>query len=146
VATGLPLTPPARWLVLYDGVCGLCDGLVQFLLARDPQGRFCFAPLQGPTAGALLARLGKASADLDTVYVIEAPATPEERVLSRARAVLTLVVELGGLYRLLAPLRWLPRGLLDWGYDRVARLRYRLFGRLEACRLPSPAERGRFLP
>ncbi|HET6346253.1 MAG TPA: DCC1-like thiol-disulfide oxidoreductase family protein, partial [Myxococcota bacterium] len=65
--------------------------------------------------------------------------------LCRARAILTLLVQLGGPYRLLTPLGWLPTKLLDWGYGRVARLRYRIFGRLEACRLPTAAERSRFL-
>jgi predicted DCC family thiol-disulfide oxidoreductase YuxK len=135
----------ARPLLLYDGVCGLCDRTVQFLLARDARGRLAFAPLQGPTAAAARARLGF-PAELSTVVLITDPGTPAERAHLCSDAVLRALEGLGGAWRLAAVLRIVPRALLDPLYGLVARHRYRWFGRFESCRLPDPAQADRFLP
>lgn len=82
---------------------------------------------------------------LDTVYVLRAYGTGDEHVLERARAVAFVLAELGGAWIWLAViLRWVPRPIADWGYDRFARVRYRLFGRRDRCTLPSEEERARF--
>ncbi len=135
-------------LLLYDGVCGLCDRLVQFVLRHDRADRFRFAALQSRLAAELLRGYGRDAADLDTVYVIVRygePAATRPALLSKARAVLFVLAELGGIWRLASVLRVLPRSLLDFGYDRIARRRYRWFGRLDACPLPTPATRAKFL-
>jgi predicted DCC family thiol-disulfide oxidoreductase YuxK len=133
-------------IVLYDGVCGLCNRFVAFVWPRDPQGRFRFAPLQGATARAILARHGRPEPALDTVVVVVDPGTPAERLLERSAAVLHVLSGLGGGWRAVAALLGrLPPGLLDRAYAAVARNRYRLFGRLDACPLPAPEERRRFL-
>jgi predicted DCC family thiol-disulfide oxidoreductase YuxK len=132
-------------ILLYDGVCGLCNEWVQFTLVRDSQGKFRFAPLQGETAARILERHGKDPRELDTVYLVLAPDTAEEQLLTKARAILTVLHHLGGGWRLISWLRVLPRPLLDFGYDLVARNRYRLFGRKESCPLPDPAQAPRFL-
>jgi len=129
-------------ILFYDGVCGLCDRLVQLVLARDPAGAFRFAALQGPSAARLLAPHGADVTKLDTVYVL----TDDDRVLVRARAVLHVARVLGWPWRAAVVLGVLPTPLLDLGYRLIARVRYRLFGRRDACRLPSPAEAARFLP
>lgn len=134
----------SRDLVFYDGGCGLCHRTVLFLLRRDPEGsRFRFAPLGG---GTFLDRVdGPHRAGLpDSVVVL-----PEAGgLLVKGAALLHLLRRLGGGWRLLGRLlALLPPGLLDWGYDRVAAVRRRLFRPPEgACpRLP-PHLRDRFLP
>ena len=132
-------------LILYDGVCGLCHGTVRFVLRRDRGGRFRFAPLQGETAGALLGRHGLAR-ELDSLIYVEGFGGPAERVYMRSDGVLRILVQLGGAWRCVNALRILPRPLRDAVYDLVARYRYRWFGRLDSCPLPSPEARARFLP
>ena len=133
-------------LVLYDGVCGLCDRLVRFLLARDRLDRLRFAPLQGPLARRELVPRGLDPADLDTVVVLAGWPEADARLFTRSRAVLHAAGELGAGWRALtATARLVPQGLADAIYAGVARRRYRLFGRFEACPLPRPEWRHRFL-
>jgi predicted DCC family thiol-disulfide oxidoreductase YuxK len=132
-------------IILYDGVCGLCNRLNRFVLARDPAGRFRFASLQSTVAAEILGRHGRDPQDLDTLYLVLAPRRPDERLLRKSDAVLWIVRELGGLWRLSGVLRLLPRVVRDAGYDVVARARYRVFGRYDACPLPDPRHRARFL-
>lgn len=128
-------------IVLYDGVCGLCDRVIQWLLDRDPQGKLTFAPLQGETAEALRARHPSIPTEIDTVVFVEGG-----RVHLRSRAVFALLAVLGGIWRPVSWLRVFPQVLTDLAYRPVAALRYRIFGTLDACRLPRPEERARFLP
>jgi predicted DCC family thiol-disulfide oxidoreductase YuxK len=132
-------------ILLYDGVCGLCNDWVQFTLKRDPAGRIRFAPLQGPTAERILRRHGRDPRDLDTVYLVLHPDEPDETVLDKSRAILRVLDVLGGGWKILALARVLPRALLDFGYDFVARRRYRWFGRKDSCPIPTPEHRSRFL-
>lgn len=136
---------PGRHLLLYDGVCGLCDRTVQFLLRRDRHDRFRFATLQGALARAVLAPHGLDPDRLDTVYLVSDCGTPQERVRQRARAVLHAASALGGAWRLLRVLAIVPAPLLDLCYRLVARVRYRLFGRHDSCPVPRPEHRQRFL-
>lgn len=135
----------AHHLLLFDGVCGLCDRLVQFVLRHDRVDRFRFAALQSPLAGNLLRGYDRDATDLDTVYVIADYGEPAAKLLSKGRAVLFVLAQLGGLWRLASVLRVLPRPLLDFGYDQIARRRYRWFGRYDACPVPTPATRAKFL-
>jgi predicted DCC family thiol-disulfide oxidoreductase YuxK len=133
-------------IVLYDGVCGLCNRFVQFILRRAREEVFRFAWLQGARAGRILQRHGISSGELDTVYVVMNCDLPEERLLARSDAVMFVLKELGGRWRLAEFfLRLLPRFLRDAAYNAVARQRYRLFGRSEICRVPSDQDRSRFL-
>jgi predicted DCC family thiol-disulfide oxidoreductase YuxK len=132
-------------LILYDGACGLCHGLCRFVLARDRRARFRFAALQGELAGAVLGRHGRDPRDLDTLYLVLDPGGPGERLLARSDAVLAILRGLGGVWRLSGALRIVPRRLRDLGYGVVARRRYRWFGRDDACPLPDPRHRARFL-
>lgn len=133
-------------LMLYDGVCGLCDRVVQFVLARDHDDRFRFAPLQGPTAARVLSRHGIDAGDLDTFHLVLDVGRPTERVVSRGRGAAVTLKRLGGPWRALGVvLAVLPRPLVDLGYRMVARVRYRVWGRADQCVLPSPQQRAKFL-
>jgi predicted DCC family thiol-disulfide oxidoreductase YuxK len=143
-----PDAPP--YLVLYDGVCGLCQRSVQFILKRDPRGRFHFMPLQSRDAVALLERHGRLSpgeaVDYDSFILVQAPGTDRERVFSKWQAARRVARGLGGLMGVGAALAfWVPTAVGDWLYDQVATRRYRWFGKADACLLPSPAERERFV-
>jgi predicted DCC family thiol-disulfide oxidoreductase YuxK len=133
-------------IILYDGVCGLCNSLVQFLLKRDNDGRLRFASLQSDFATKVLQRHGFDPKDLDTMHLVENCDQPGERVLQRSTAILRAGRELGGVWSFLAALgRVVPRPLRDMFYGLVARNRYRVFGKYETCMLPDPNQRSRFL-
>ena len=131
-------------LVLFDGVCGFCDAAVRWLVAHDPGGRFHLAPLQGASAAALRARHGDFPDEGETLVYVEQQGG-SERVHLRSDAVLRIFAELPGPWRWLASLRVLPRALRDTLYAAFAGIRYRVFGKLDSCRVPSPQERARFL-
>ena len=132
-------------LVLYDGVCGLCNRAVQFILQRDHRDRFVFAALQSPRGTAELARFGRTATELDTFYLIADHGTETERLLQRGRAALLLLWILGGPWKMTGILQILPTWMLDAIYGFVARRRYRWFGRFDACPVPSPETRRKFL-
>jgi predicted DCC family thiol-disulfide oxidoreductase YuxK len=138
-------TPESNPIVLYDGVCGLCNRLNQFLLKRDPRDRFRFASLQSNLATTLLKRHGVDSADLNTVYVVLNSGQPDERLLCRSDAIIYVLMQLDGIWKLAAVGRVLPRFLRDGMYKLVARNRYRVFGKHESCMLPDPKQRHKFL-
>lgn len=141
-----PRVPPdRRVLVLYDGVCGLCNRLNRFLLARDRRGIFDFAPLQSDTGRLWLTRAGRPGAPLETLVVVADYRSPSPRLLTRSDAVLALLHSLGGHWRAAAMLRAIPRPIRDTAYALVARHRYAIFGRFEACPLPPAEWRARFL-
>jgi len=137
--------PPDALVVLYDGVCGFCNRVVRFLLTHDRQGLMWFAPLQGPLAAEVLARHGRTPTAADTMYLVKGLGLPQERLAWKTDAALFLFSTLGLPWRLLAVLRFLPRRLRDLGYDALARVRYRLFGKYDRCPLPRPEWRTRFL-
>lgn len=134
-----------RHVVLYDGVCGLCDRTVRLLLEIDRDGVLQFAPLQGVSARQVVERL-KLSGELKTMAFVEAYGSPDERVSTRSTGILRLLRKLGGVWCLVAWLRIVPRPIRDAVYDRVATNRYRWFGKFDACKLPPPELRERFLP
>jgi predicted DCC family thiol-disulfide oxidoreductase YuxK len=134
-----------RALLLYDGVCALCNGVVQFLIERDKLDRFRFAPLQSSLGREVLARFDIYSFP-DGVMLLTDALTPAEHLYRRSDAVAAALQQLGGMWRLVGKvLRLLPRALRDWGYGIVARFRYRVFGRYETCPIPPPEQRGRLL-
>jgi predicted DCC family thiol-disulfide oxidoreductase YuxK len=136
----------ANPIILYDGVCGLCNRLVQFLLKHDKQGRLRFAALQSDFAEKVLGRHGIDAKDLDTVQVIENYEQPGERVLQRSDAILRAGRELGGLWGASSSIaKIIPRPLRDLVYRFVATNRYRMFGKYDTCMLPDPDQRSRFL-
>ena len=133
-------------IILYDGVCGLCNQLVQFLLKRDRHGRLRFASLQSDFAATVLQRHGIDPKDLDTLHVVENYNSSNERVLQRSNAILRAGRELGGLWSASSSIAGIiPRPLRDLVYRFVAGNRYRVFGKYDTCMLPDPKQRSRFL-
>jgi len=132
-------------VVLYDGVCGLCNRLVQFILKRDKHDYFRFASLQSDLASKVLQRHDRDPNDLDTVYVVVDYLQPTERLLARSDAILFLLKELGGIWKLASLGNILPRIMRDGIYKLVARNRYRVFGKYDSCMLPDPQHRAKFL-
>jgi predicted DCC family thiol-disulfide oxidoreductase YuxK len=132
-------------LVLFDGVCGLCDKTVQFALDHDPKGVLRFATLQGETGAGVIARHPEL-AGVDSVIFVE-QLGEAERVHVRSKAVFRMASFLeGGGVKALSIFSILPGFLADAGYNLVASMRYRIFGKLDQCRIPQPSERARFLP
>ena len=132
-------------ILLYDGVCAFCDGMVKFVLARDKGGSLKFAPLQGEFAAGVLHRHPELRA-LDALILVQSGATPaDERVWNSSEAVVRLWEYVGGPWRAMSLLRVIPRPLRDWGYNRFASVRYRIFGKYDACPIPAPEVRARFI-
>jgi predicted DCC family thiol-disulfide oxidoreductase YuxK len=128
-------------VIFYDGVCGLCDRTVRFVLAHDPSGaHFRFAALQSDYAAATLAAHGRDARDLDTVCLLDG-----ERLYVKSDAVLAILIRIGGPWRLAAVVRLLPRAVRDAAYAWVARHRYRWFGRFGQCAVPPAELRQRFV-
>src|SRR5262245_4480028 len=133
-----PLGAAGVHLVLYDGVCGLCNRLLQFLLKHDRTAVFNFAPLQSNTARALVKRFGNSADDLTTFYVVANYRAEHAVMLNKSAAVVFIARELGWPWRIAVLARFIPTAILDRVYDLVARTRYRAFGRLETCLVPRP--------
>jgi predicted DCC family thiol-disulfide oxidoreductase YuxK len=144
--TGSPI-PTA--LMLYDGVCGLCNGVVRGVMKRDRHDRIRFAPQQSALAEAVLARHGvdrEAMLDGNSVYLALDYDTPQERLLRQSDVPMNLLLLLGGFEGFLGRmLRLVPKRLRDWGYAVFARNRYRFSPRYESCPVPTAAERAKFL-
>jgi predicted DCC family thiol-disulfide oxidoreductase YuxK len=127
-------------VIIFDGVCNLCNAAVRFIIRRDPQARFRFAALQSAPAQALLARVEVDAAAFDSVMLVE-----DGVVHSRSDAALRVARRLRFPWPLLYALVILPRPLRDSLYDFIARNRYRWFGKRETCMTPTPDLQSRFL-
>lgn len=135
----VPAPDELEGLILYDGVCLFCSRWVRWIIERDEEGRFRFVAVQNEQGRALALRIG-----ID-------PDAPESnavilggQALFKSDAALAVLASLPG-WSWTKTVRAVPRGLRDWAYDRVAENRYRLFGRTDACWLPPPETRERFL-
>ncbi len=132
-------------ILLYDGICVLCNGVVRFLLRHDTQNLFRFVPLESPLANELLAPFGRQPKQ-EGVALITDTLTNTAHLYHRSDAVSQALQLLPTPWRQLGhTLAIVPRPLRELGYSIVARLRYRLFGRYDTCPLPNPHERDRIL-
>ena len=127
-------------LVLFDGVCNLCNGFVQFVIARDPSGRFQFGTLQSTSARRVLDLHDTLERLPDTIVLVD-----EGCVYTRSTAVLRVVKRLTFPWPLAYGFVAVPRPLRDWVYGFVARHRYRWFGKRDHCMVPTPDVRARFI-
>ena len=131
--------------MLYDGVCGLCNRLLQFLLEHDRRAAFSFASLQSPAGRALVERFGGNPDELSSFHVVANYRASHARMFSRSSAALFVASQLGWPWKLAVLLRVLPAASLDRVYNVIARNRYRMFGRYEQCPTPRPEFRDRFV-
>jgi predicted DCC family thiol-disulfide oxidoreductase YuxK len=134
-------TAPER-VVLIDGVCNLCNSVVHFVIDRDPEARFRFAPLQSEFAKSLLGRAGRPglATSLETFVLVEG-----DVVFTHSTAALRVLRELNTPLRFLYAFVVLPRFVRDAAYRFVAKRRYGWFGRTDSCRVPTPELKTRFL-
>ena len=136
---------PAGAIIVFDGICVLCNGWVDFLLKHDRRARYRFAAMQGDTGHALLATYGLDPDDPVSFLLIEHDRGSAPRVSTDTVAIRRVLAGLGGVWRLATLSVLVPPFVRDPLYRVVARNRYRWFGRHEACRLPDPAQAHRFL-
>ncbi|WP_417460576.1 thiol-disulfide oxidoreductase DCC family protein [Kordiimonas sp.] len=126
-------------VMLYDGVCNLCNRSVRFVLKRDKAHRFRFASLQSSEAQAILAVHG-VTIEMDTIYLVM-----DGKLYDRSSAVLRIMAKLSALWPLMVVFLVIPKSVRDWIYNKVGENRYRLFGRTDTCQLPDKDVRQYFL-
>jgi len=134
-----------RHLILYDGVCGLCNRMNQTVLRYDRHERFHFAALQSEPSRTILRRFRANPDPLDTFYVVEDYLSDAPRLLNKSDAAIFVAKSLGGLWRCGKLLKVFPKFMRDRVYDFIARHRYRLFGREDVCPRPKPEDKRRFI-
>ena len=127
-------------LVLFDGVCNLCNGFVQFVVARDPGGRFQFGALQSASARRVLELHDMPAPIPDAIVLVD-----DGQLFTRSTAALRIARRLTFPWPLAYAFIAVPRPLRDWIYDLIARHRYRWFGQRAHCMVPTPALRSRFI-
>ena len=127
-------------IILFDGVCNLCSGAVQFVIKHDPHAKFTFASLQSDTGKKLLEAHNLPSNQLNSFVLIQ-----EERTYTKSTAALKVVVQLTGLIKLLYGFIIVPVFIRNAVYQLIANNRYKWFGKKEACMIPSPSLKQRFL-
>jgi predicted DCC family thiol-disulfide oxidoreductase YuxK len=126
-------------IVLFDGVCNYCNSMVNFTIGHDPEKKFKFATLQSETGQELLAKHG-IDKDVDSVILIE-----DGHAFMHSTAGLRIARNLSGIYSLSYVFIIIPAFIRDWAYTLFAKYRYRLFGRTDACMIPTPDVKERFL-
>lgn len=130
------------YIVLFDGVCNFCNSSVQFILKRDPKALFRFAALQSEQGQAILKKHHLATSDFDSIVLVrEADGT----LYQRSSAALHIAKQLSGAWPLLYSFIIVPPFIRDAVYNFIAKRRYRWFGQRDACMLPTPEQRARFL-
>jgi predicted DCC family thiol-disulfide oxidoreductase YuxK len=127
-------------LMIFDGVCHLCARSVKFILAHESAPTLRFVPLQSPAGTRMMREFGLSADDAKTFVLVV-----DGKPYVRSEAAIRVARYLRQPWRMLGGIRVLPRILRDWGYDLVARNRYRWFGRMATCIVPTPELRARFI-
>jgi predicted DCC family thiol-disulfide oxidoreductase YuxK len=127
-------------LILFDGVCNLCSGVVKFIVRRDPKGKFKFASLQSDAGRSILKQFNIDPDLLHSIVVID-----NDAALERSDAAIHIATQLGGPWKLLKAFKIVPKFLRDAGYNVVAASRYRIFGKKDTCMIPTPELKERFI-
>ena len=131
---------PQFSIILFDGVCNFCNNSINFVMDRDTNGAFKFASLQSDIGQELLKQKGLKTSDFDSIVLLK-----NSTVYQKSDAALEITRELNGLWSWLYIFKIVPRFIRDFFYNIIARNRYHWFGKTEACRLPTPELRARFL-
>ena len=127
-------------IILFDGVCNFCNASINFIIDHDPEKRFKFAPLQSDLGQSVLKQFNKNTKDFDSVILLK-----DNQLYQKSEAALEIVKHLSGAWKYLSIFSILPTFFLDFFYDIIAKNRYRIFGKTETCRIPTPELRERFL-
>lgn len=133
-------SPDTRYVVIFDGICNVCNGAVNFVIKRDPQGKFAFTPMQTELARELTDKFGLHTEGMDTFILIK-----EGRGYVFSTAALEISRDLSGYWYLFNVFRIIPAPIRDFFYKLFARNRYRLFGKRDQCMVPSAEVRSRFV-
>ena len=136
----MPAFPDDKPIIVFDGVCVLCSGFVRFVVARDPDAKFRFVSAQSPLGQALFRHYDLDTDDFETNLLIA-----DGRAFGKLDALTGILQRLGGVWRIATITSLLPRTLRDRLYDRIARNRYRIFGRTDSCIVPDASWRSRVL-
>lgn len=127
-------------ILLFDGVCNLCNRLVQFTIKRDPKGKFKFASLQSDSGQSFLKQFGLPTDDFDSFVYVKG-----NQYFLKSSAALHVLKELGGLWKLFYFFIIIPRPIRDFVYNLIAKSRYKTFGKSDTCMIPTPELKQRFL-
>lgn len=128
-------------IILFDGVCNLCNGSVQFVIKRDKKDAFRYAAIQSEVGAQLIAERHIDTSQVDSIILIE----PGVAYFTKSDAALEIAGKLGGLWKLTSVFKWIPKSIRDVIYDFVARNRYKWFGKQESCMIPTPELKTKFL-
>ena len=129
-----------KHILLFDGVCNLCNGIVQFTIKRDPKGKFKFASLQSESGQLLLKQFGLPTNDFNSFVFING-----DNYFLKSSAGLHVLKELGGVWKVFYIFIIIPRPLRDFVYSIIAKTRYKIFGKRDTCMIPTPELKQRFL-
>ena len=127
-------------VILFDGVCNLCNGAVQFIIKRDNTSKFLFASLQSDFGQSQLQKFGLDPSKLHSIIAID-----NGKFYERSDAALKIASGLAQPWPMLGVFRILPRFFRDWVYDLISKNRYKMFGKRESCMIPTPELKGRFV-
>lgn len=133
--------PKEKKIILFDGVCNLCNSAVQFVIRHDRKDLFRFVSLQSGLGQKIVKYIGVDTSKIDSMIVYE----PNTAYYYKAQAVIKISKYLGGIYILVGVFSVLPNGILNAVYDFVAKNRYRWFGKKESCMIPTPELKSKFL-
>lgn len=128
-------------IILFDGVCNLCNSTINAIIKRDKKNMYLFAPLQGITGQKFITERNIDTTKVDSIILIE----PNVAYYTKAEAVLKIGRSFGRLWQLLWLFEQLPTVFNNWVYDYVARNRYKWYGKKDACMIPTPELKAKFL-
>lgn len=127
-------------IIVFDGICNLCSGIVLFIIKRDKKALFRFAALQSEAGQSILKKFSVFSEQTDTIYYIR-----DTEYFQKSTAILYILKDLGGGWNCLYPLIYIPMSLRDMLYLLISRYRYKLFGKRQSCMIPTPEIKKRFM-
>ncbi|KAF2519303.1 thiol-disulfide oxidoreductase DCC family protein [Flavobacterium salilacus subsp. salilacus] len=133
--------PKDKKIILFDGVCNLCDSTVQYLIKRDNKDVFRFVALQSEIGKQIIEHIGIDTTETDSIILYE----PGKVYYYKAEAAIKIASALGGIYKLMNIFNILPKGLNNKVYDYVAKNRYKWYGKKEECMIPTPEMKAKFL-
>ena len=133
--------PEDKKLILFDGVCNLCNSSINFVIRHDKKNQFLFAPLQGRLGEHFTKERGVDTLKTDSIILLE----PGVAYYTKSSAALKIGMAFGGGWKLLGIFEWIPTVFRDYLYDIIAKNRYRWFGRLDSCMIPTPELKAKFL-